>query len=92
MSTWRCGWICPRSYLFAAVFLAGALFRGLLGGRLSVGVVAAGAQQARAQIAARYLGEERGKRFAAGRASPGVVLRLPWEGAKTWDLTPILPS
>ena len=20
MSTWRCGWICPRSYLFAAVF------------------------------------------------------------------------
>ena len=23
MSTWRCGWICPRSYLFAAVFLAG---------------------------------------------------------------------
>ena len=52
----------------------------------------AGAQQARAEIAARYLGEERGKRFAAGRASPGVVLRLPWEGAKTWDLTPILPS
>ena len=27
MSTWRCGWICPRSYLFAAVFLAGALSR-----------------------------------------------------------------
>jgi hypothetical protein len=23
MSTWRCGSICPRSYLFAAVFLAG---------------------------------------------------------------------
>ena len=22
MSTWRCGWICPRSYFFAAVFLA----------------------------------------------------------------------
>ena len=52
----------------------------------------AGAQQARAEIAARYLGEERGKRFAAERASPGIVLRLPWEGAKTWDLTPILPS
>lgn len=30
----------------------------------------AGAQQARAEIAARYLGEERGKRFAAERASP----------------------
>ena len=24
MSTWRCGWICPRNYFFAAVFLAGA--------------------------------------------------------------------
>jgi hypothetical protein len=23
MSTWRCGWICPRSYFFAGVFLAG---------------------------------------------------------------------
>ena len=21
MSTWRCGWICPRSYFFAAVLL-----------------------------------------------------------------------
>ena len=49
----------------------------------------AGAQQARAEIAARYLGEERGKRFAAERASPGILLRLPWDGAKTWDLTPI---
>ena len=52
----------------------------------------AGAQQARAEIAARYLGEERGKKFDAERASPGVLLRLPWDGAKTWDLTPILPS
>jgi PPOX class probable F420-dependent enzyme len=52
----------------------------------------AGAQQVRTEIDARYLGEERGKRFAAERASPGILLRLPWEGAKTWDLTPILPS
>ena len=52
----------------------------------------AGAQQARAEIAARYLGEERGKRFAAERAAPGILLRLPWDGAKTWHLTPILPS
>ena len=22
MSTWRCGWICPRSYFFAAAFTA----------------------------------------------------------------------
>jgi hypothetical protein len=27
MSTWRCGWICPRSYFFAAVFLVGASSR-----------------------------------------------------------------
>jgi Pyridoxamine 5'-phosphate oxidase len=52
----------------------------------------AGAELARAQIAARYLGEERGKRFAAERESPGILLRLPWDGAKTWDLTSILPS
>ena len=32
MSTWRCGWICPRSYLFAAVFLAGAFFAVFLAG------------------------------------------------------------
>ena len=25
MSTWRCGWICSRSYFFAAVFLAGPI-------------------------------------------------------------------
>lgn len=25
MSTWRCGWTCPRSYFFAAVFLAGPI-------------------------------------------------------------------
>jgi hypothetical protein len=32
----------------------------------------AGALQARAEIATRYLGEERGSRFAAERASPGI--------------------
>ena len=47
-----------------------------------------GARQVRAEIAARYLGEERGKRFAAERASPGILLRLPWEGAKTRDSRP----
>ena len=36
-----------------------------------------GAQQARQEIAARYLGEERGKRFAAERTSTGILLRLP---------------
>jgi hypothetical protein len=51
-----------------------------------------GAQKARAEIAARYLGKDLGKRFAAERATPGVLLRLPWDDAKTWDLTAILPT
>ena len=44
-----------------------------------------GAQQARQEIAARYLGEERGKRFAAERTGAGVLLRLPAVHAKAWD-------
>ena len=51
-----------------------------------------GAQQARQDIASRYLGEERGKRFAAGRTSTGILLRLPADHAKAWDLAAILPS
>ena len=51
-----------------------------------------GAQQARQAIAARYLGEERGKRFAAERTSTGVVLRLSADHTKAWDLKAILPS
>jgi hypothetical protein len=39
------------------------------------------AQQARQDIAARYLGEERRKRFAAERTSTGVLLRLPADHA-----------
>ncbi len=38
MSTWRYGWICPRSYFFAAVFLAGASFAVLLAGAFLAGV------------------------------------------------------
>lgn len=34
----------------------------------------------------------RGKRFAIERATAGVVLRLPADAAKSWDLTAILPS
>ena len=51
-----------------------------------------GAQQARQDIASRYLGEECGKRFAAERTSTGVLLRLPADHAKAWDLKAILPS
>ena len=38
MSTWRCGWICPRSYFFTAVFLAAASFAVLLVGAFLAGV------------------------------------------------------
>lgn len=51
-----------------------------------------GAQRAREQIAARYLGDEQGARFAAQRTSAGVLLRLPADAARSWDLTAILPS
>jgi PPOX class probable F420-dependent enzyme len=51
-----------------------------------------GAQRARQEIAARYLGEEHGKMFAAERASAAVLLRLAADTAKTWDLKSILPS
>ena len=51
-----------------------------------------GAQQARQDIASRYLGEERGKRFAAERTSTGVLLRLSADHTKAWDLKAILPS
>ena len=51
-----------------------------------------GAQQARQDIASRYLGEARGKRFAAERTSTGVVLRLSADHTKAWDLKAILPS
>ena len=51
-----------------------------------------GAQQARQDIASRYLGEKRGKRFAAERTSTGILLRLPADHAKAWDLNAILPS
>jgi Pyridoxamine 5'-phosphate oxidase len=50
-----------------------------------------GAQQARQEIATRYLGEERGKRYATERTSAAVLLRLPARLAKAWDLAAILP-
>jgi hypothetical protein len=50
-----------------------------------------GAVEARRSIAGRYLGRERGERFAAQRATAGVLLRWPARGARAWDLTAILP-
>ena len=49
--------------------------------------------EARIAIAGRYLGSEGGRRFAADRRSPrGVLLRLPAEDPRVWDLAKILPA
>lgn len=47
----------------------------------------------RAAIAERYLGPDMGARFLAERHSkPGVLLRLPSDDARVWDLSGILPT
>ena len=45
----------------------------------------------RAEIAGRYLGAEQGRRFAAERTTPGVLLRLAGD-ERSWDLSAILPD
>lgn len=46
----------------------------------------------RRSIAARYLGDEAGARFADARVSkPGVLVRLVPEHPRVWDLAAILP-
>jgi hypothetical protein len=47
--------------------------------------------EARLAIAGRYLGAEDGARFAAQRRPNGTLVRLPLDGARTWDLSAILP-
>jgi PPOX class probable F420-dependent enzyme len=46
--------------------------------------------EARAEIAGRYLGAEAGRRFAAERTKPGVLVRLA-APSRAWDLSAILP-
>ena len=49
--------------------------------------------EARRAIASRYLGAERGGRFAVQRkAKPGVLVRLAADEWRVWDLSAILPS
>jgi hypothetical protein len=50
------------------------------------------ATEAREAIAGRYLGAENGKRFAAGRTKPGVLLRLRADKPRVWNLSGILPG
>jgi Pyridoxamine 5'-phosphate oxidase len=51
-----------------------------------------GAAEARLSIAGRYLGPELAQRFAAQRATPGVLLRLSARHARSWDLAAIIPQ
>jgi hypothetical protein len=46
----------------------------------------------RAEIAGRYLGAADGARFAAERRRPGVLVRLPADEPRVWDLSAILPA
>jgi hypothetical protein len=47
----------------------------------------------REAIAGRYLGVDRGRRFAATRRSPwGTVLRLTPQNPRVWDLAAVLPD
>jgi uncharacterized protein len=49
--------------------------------------------EARKVIAGRYLGEDRGRRFAANRRSRrGTLLRLVPDQPRVWDLAAALPS
>jgi PPOX class probable F420-dependent enzyme len=46
----------------------------------------------RVEIAGRYLGNERGRRYAELRkAKPGVLLRLVPDEPRVWDLSEMLP-
>jgi len=80
----------PRCELL--VFEAVPPFRGIRAAADQPVLTREGAQQAREQIASRYLGDEQGKRFAVERTTAGVLLRIPAHMAKAWDLTAILPS
>jgi len=48
-------------------------------------------REARVAISSRYLGDADGRRYVEQRTKPGVVVRLPLEGARTWNLRSILP-
>lgn len=60
--------------------------------RAEVALVTEGVQEARLEIAGRYLGRGGAERWTAQRTKPGVIVRLPLVGARTWDLSAILPD
>ena len=49
--------------------------------------------EVRRSIAGRYLGAGDGERFAAARVSrPGVLVRLPADQVRVWDLSGMLAA
>ena len=79
----------PRCIL--VVFEAVRPFRGVEA-RGEAELVEGDVAEARASIAARYLGEAAGGRFTAERKKPGVLLRLVPAEPRVWDLSGMLPS
>ena len=51
-----------------------------------------GVREARLAIASRYLGEADGRRYVEQRTKPGVVVRLPLAGSRSWGLGSTLPK
>lgn len=80
----------PRCILL--VFETERPFRGVqVRGRASLAADEEG--EARLAIASRYLGPDDGARYAApGRRPPGVIVRLPTNAARSWDLSASLPG
>ena len=67
-------------------------FRGVkVSGHVSPDSDPTAVREARDAIAARYLGVTRGAAFVASRG-PGVVIRLPFSAARTWDLEATFPK
>jgi PPOX class probable F420-dependent enzyme len=78
----------PRALL--VIFEAAPPFRGVEARGLAE-LVEGDVHGARAEIASRYLGPERGRRFAdARRERPGVRMRLVPERLRTWDVRGML--
>ena len=51
-----------------------------------------GVRETRLAISSRYLGEEGGRQYVEQRTKPGVVVLLPLDAARTWDLAQIVPA
>ena len=68
-------------------------FRGLEIRGVTPEIVETDVTDIRIDIAGRYLGgPEEGERYAAQRTKPGVLVRLPADAPRVWDLRGMLPA